>query len=274
MRLRGKTQNRELNEIYNTITPDARKAIQTSFYYLILKGQMLADMPTWLAAYDNALNEGLSDSKAVALADQAVVDTQGGGMVKDLALAQQGGAFQRLFTLFYSYFSATYNLNVEVLKGISVNNKAEFGRALVDLLTLNSLPVAINVLVAAMIGKYGDDEDFLKRLAKEQFGFLMNQSLFTREFAGILEGRGYEGPAGLRPISDIYRLGQAISNTAEDGEVNRTLLTQLNKVAGTLFHYPAIQLQRTVEGAKALWEGTTQNPLVLLRGPTKAERGE
>jgi hypothetical protein len=274
MRLRGKTQNRELNEIYNTITPDAQKAIQTSFYYLILKGQMLADMPTWLAAYDNALNEGLSDSKAVALADQAVIDTQGGGMIKDLALAQQGGTFQRLFTLFYSYFSATYNLNVEVLKGISVNNKAEFGRALVDLLTLNSLPVAINVLVAAMIGKYGDDEDFLKRLAKEQFGFLMNQSLFTREFAGILEGRGYEGPAGLRPISDIYRLGQAISNTAEDGEVNRTLLTQLNKVAGTLFHYPAIQLQRTVEGAKALWEGTTQNPLVLLRGPTKAERGE
>ncbi len=272
MRMRSKTQDRELNEIYNTINPDSRREIQAAFYYLIVKGQQLADIPTWLAAYDNALNDGASEKQAAALADQAVIDTQGSGMVKDLALSQQGNSFQRLFTLFYSYFSATYNLNVETIKGIQVKGKGEIGRAMVDLLILNSLPVAITLLVNMALGRYGEDEDLLKRLAKDQFAFLLNQSLFTREFIGILEQRGYEGPAGLRPIGDVYRLANAVSASVKNEEVSRSALVELNRVAGVLFHYPAVQLQRTVEGAKALWEGNTRNPLVLLRGPTKEER--
>jgi hypothetical protein len=272
MRLRAKTQDRELNEIYNTITPDARKEIQSTFYYLIIKGQQLADMPTWLAAYDNAINEGMSDDNAVTLADQAIIDTQGSGMIKDLALAQQGSAFQRLFTLFYSYAITTYNLNVETIKGIEVKGKGQIGRAMVDLLILNSLPVALTLLVNSLLGRYGEDEDLLKKLAKDQFAFLLNQSLFTREFIGILEQRGYEGPAGIRPIGDVYRLANAITSSVKNEEMSRTAWVELNRVAGVLFHYPAIQLQRTVEGAKALWEGNTRNPLVLLRGPTKEER--
>jgi len=58
----------------------------------------------------------------------------------------------------------------------------------------------------------------------------------------------------------------------DQGEVDRGLWTSANKVAGILFHYPSVQLQRTVEGAMSLWEGKTGNPAALIVGPSKEER--
>jgi len=45
------------------------------------------------------------------MADQAVLDAQGGGQVKDLAAIQRGGATQKLLTTFYGYFNTTFNLS-------------------------------------------------------------------------------------------------------------------------------------------------------------------
>lgn len=269
MRLRGKTMNRELNEIRNTIDPKMKTALMDSYFYLIQKGQMLADVPTWLGAYHKAREAGSTEAQAVALADQTVLDTQGGGMVKDLATVQRGGPLLKMWTTFYSYFNALWNMNVEAVKSTDFRSPTDIGRMMVDLLVLNSLPVAIQyALLTALRGGSGDDEEWYKELAKQQASYFLAQMVFVRELGGIFEGRNYEGPAGGRFFSEAYKLARQV----EQGELDRGLWTSANKVGGILFHYPSTQLQRTVEGAKSLWEGKASNPAVLIVGPSKDQR--
>jgi hypothetical protein len=144
------------------------------------------------------------------------------------------------------------------------------GRMMVDLLILNSLPVAIQyALVTAMRGGAGgDDDEWYKALAKQQMSYLLAQLVFVRELGGIMDGRNYEGPAGGRFFAESYKLAKQV----EQGELDRGFWVSANKVGGILFHYPAVQAQRTVEGMKSLWEGKTFNPAVLIVGPSREER--
>jgi hypothetical protein len=66
-------------------------AIEASYFYLIQKMQLVADIPTWLGQYHKAVEKGADEKSAVAQADQAVLDAQGGGQIKDLAGIQRGG---------------------------------------------------------------------------------------------------------------------------------------------------------------------------------------
>lgn len=270
MRLRGKTMNRELNEIRNTVDPKFQTALMDSYFYLIQKGQMLADVPTWLGAYHRAMDAKSSEDEAVRIADQTVIDTQGSGMVKDLANVQRGGPLLKMWTTFYSYFNALWNLNVETVKRTNFKSPTDMGRMMVDLLILNSLPVAIQyALVTAMRGGAGgDDDEWYKALAKQQMSYLLAQLVFVRELGGIMDGRNYEGPAGGRFFAESYKLAKQV----EQGELDRGFWVSANKVGGILFHYPAVQAQRTVEGMKSLWEGKTFNPAVLIVGPSREER--
>lgn len=73
---------------------------------------------------------------------------------------------------------------------------------------------------------------------------------------------GYTGPAGVRFFSEFGRLGQQIGQ----GEEDATFWKALNNSAGILFHYPAGQINRTIEGAMALADGSTDNVLALVAG--------
>ena len=71
-----------------------------------------SDLPTWNGAYAKALTENGGDIEAAARYADAVVErTQVGGAEKDLAAVQRGSELGKLMTMFYSYFSALYNLS-------------------------------------------------------------------------------------------------------------------------------------------------------------------
>jgi hypothetical protein len=160
-------------------------------------------------------------------------------------------------------------MNVETVKRTNFKSPADMGRMMVDLLVLNSVPVALQyALTTALRGGSGDDEEWYKQLTKQQLSYALAQLVFVRELGGIMDGRNYEGPAGGRFFAESYKLARQV----EQGEMDRGLWVTLNKVGGILFHYPSVQLQRTVEGMKSLWEGKTSNPAVLIIGPSKEER--
>lgn len=72
----------------------------------------LVSVPTWIAGYNNALAAGMDEADARYAGDKAVRQSQGAGGPKDLAAIQRGtgnwGEALKLFTMFYSYFSAQY----------------------------------------------------------------------------------------------------------------------------------------------------------------------
>jgi hypothetical protein len=286
---RGRTMQREINEVLNTIRAgDKVSAFKASYFTLIGKMQRTVDIPTWLGAYEKATdqlnlqNAGSADERkaieeqAAALADQSVLDAQSGGQLKDLAKVQRGSPLQKIFTNFYSYFSATYNLNVEAVRRTSFKSPSQVAMLATDLVLLNSVPVLFSVALKELLkGECGEDLECLtKKLGHEQLGFLFGQMVLLREMGVAIDvaaggqGFGYQGPAGLRFFADLYKLGQQ----ANQGDADMAFFKAANQVGGALLHYPAGQINATVEGIMAIEEGKVDGMGILpalVAGPPK-----
>lgn len=273
MKLRAQTINREINEIRNKVQGAKLTALEETYFYLIQKMQIVADMPTWLGQYEKTYaTSGIADpaaleAEAIAQADQAVRDAQGSGMTGDLARIQRGTALQKLFTSFYSYFSTTYNLTAERYNMTSFKNPLQVGRFAVDMLLLYVLPsVLVTLMKEALTGKDDDEDKLLEKVARDQLNYLLGSMVGLREAGAAINGfTGYQGPAGTRFFSELAKLGKQV----EQGEVDKALLKAISNTGGMLFHFPAGQVNRTVEGFLALKEGETENPLALLFGPPR-----
>src|SRR5438046_6779459 len=110
MRLRWKTQQRELNEVRNQVGLDRGKVsaavhdvlaragvdpavmpeIADSYFYAIRRIVQFAEIPTWIGGYEKAMADEKNDhARAVQLANQAVIDSMGSGQIKDLSAVQR-----------------------------------------------------------------------------------------------------------------------------------------------------------------------------------------
>jgi len=281
MRNRGITMQREVNEVLNTLRSGSKvSAVTGSYFTLIGKMQRTVDIPTWIGAYEKDLAEqgyeaaeneeerAKMEARAVAVADQTVIDTQSGGQIKDLASIQRGSPVQKLFTNFYSYFSATYNLNVETVRKTNFRDPASVGLMAVDLLLLNTVPVLFALALKQMTKgecEWDDTECLLEKAGQEQINFLMGQMIILREVAVAgqaligADTYGYQGPAGLRFFSDLYKLGTQV----EQGDADLAAFKAANSVAGALFHYPAGQINSTLDGILAIEDGRVEGVSIL-----------
>jgi hypothetical protein len=290
MRQRGQTANRDIAElrtslarsggwfdnILRTVSGDRleRDDITSSYLALIEVAQKMADMPTWIGGYEKFRSQGESEERAVALADQAVLDSQSGGQIKDLAKVQRGSPAFKLFTMFYSYGNLMFNQTVRVY-GRDWVHGGSVGQMLGNLSLLYLAPAALTVALAKAFGKADDDEAWYLAMGKETLATAMNTMVFVREFGplvtGKVGGRGYEGPSGTRFVSSVYKLGQQV----EQGKVDRGLVRATEDVGSILFKMPLGQVQRSIDGFVAIQEGKTKNPLALLAGaPKKKASGQ
>lgn len=282
MRLRGKTSQREINEIRNQITSKSplrkqvdkvvpapvSQAVADSFFVLIAKAQMLADLPTWIGQYEKSLEAGQTEERAAALADQAVLDSQGGGQIKDLSGIQRGSPLIKLWTNFYSYFNVTYNLLSDRTQELKRVGPADLPYYAVDVLMLTALPSILTTLMFTALRGSDDDweaEQLAKNIAKDGLNYGMGLMIGMREIGGALTGdAGYRGPAGARFFAEIANVGKQV----EQGEVDEALFRSINNTAGILLHYPAGQVDRTVRGTQAMAEGEA-GPLAPVVGPPR-----
>lgn len=282
MRLRGKTLQREINEIRNRIEKEgwfqdqlnkvaqvvgAEQApdVKNSYFWLIVKLQLLADVPTWIGQYEKSRAAGESEERAVALADQAVLDAQGGGQIKDLAAIQRGHPWWKLWTNFYSFFSTTYNRTHAAVSRTRWKSPASVGRLAVDMLLLYALPAALSTLLYELWRNEcdGDEECLARKLAKDQVTYVMGTIVGLRELQAMFQPYGYGGPAGARAISEVTKLGQQVAQ----GEIDEAFLRAANKTGGILFHYPAGQIDATARGVTALATGETERITAIGFGP-------
>lgn len=287
MRNRARTLNREVNEVQSIVQGkgEIREKLDALMFAPMQSLQLVADMPTWWGAYQKALADptlidaenGVDEATAIARADQAVLDSQGGGQIKDLARVQRGGNLQKLFTLFYGYFSAAYNLGVDQAKQTNFKSPLEVMGLAWDFLLLYSVPSVLASLLkdALMPSGSGDDdwETLAKKLVSEQISYLMGLMIGLREATGAIQyatgtkmfDTAYGGPAGLRFFQELDKLGKQIGQ----GELDRALARSAINVGGVLLHLPSAQINRTVDGVVAISEGKTENPAALLFGFSK-----
>ena len=283
---RNRTINREINEIRNRIAqPTLRRAalgpVEDTYFWLIGRMQMLADVPTWLGAYEKYMAVGVKgrmvdEKEAIALADQEVIDSQGGGQIKDLSAVQRGSPMFRLWLNFYSFFNVLWNNTVEVTKRTDFRDPASIARLASDLFMLYTLPVVLEFYIRqALLGGECDSGRDVRcvgqKLAQNHAGFFLGTLAGFREASGLAQGYyNYTGPP-------VVKLGKDAYNLAYKGLIEREydagFWRDLNRTAGVVLHYPASQIERTVEGFIALQEGKTNKPTAVLTGPPRNERG-
>jgi hypothetical protein len=269
---RARTQFRELNELRNMVQGDsvAMRRIKMGTYFLMMRMQRMVDVPTWIGAYEKALYEGRDEDTSIALADQAVIDSQGGGMLKDLSRVERGGAGLKLFTVFYGYMNTVYNM--AAVQTMTAKNK---GKLAADYAMLFVVPVALGQLIRkAMVPKTEDEPEDLeaiaRKLAAEQLSYLMGTMVIVREFGEIskivagAEGprMGYGGPAGLRAVGETYNF----ATQASQGEFDKAFRKSAVNLIGAFTGLPSAQINRTLDGLDALYEGETENVLAPATG--------
>lgn len=265
MRNRGNTRLREIREVAATINGAGkiRKFLNKYSYWLMMKMQQVVDTAIWHGALAKAMDSGKDLDTAIKLADQTVLDTQGGGQIKDLSAFERGSNTQKLFTVFYAYMNTA--LNQGFVEAKTQKSKAKLAA---NLMMIYVVPTALTALMKSALIPGDDDEDLAKKLAKEQISFLLGLFVGGREMAqlaNIMTGDrfyGYAGPSGLRPIDDTYKFAQQ----AAQGEIDHAFVRASINLLGDVFGIPSAQINRTIKGAEALQDDETDNPAALLMG--------
>ena len=265
MENRARTRFRELNEVRNSLRRQGRvkQQLYRWGYAPLLFFQQQVDVITWHGEYQKQLAAGMSEADAVALADQAVLDAQGGGELKDLSAIERDPT-GKIFTVFYSYMNTVLNLGIVTVKG-----RAGIGRKAAALLTLFTVPAIIDTLLGTMLtlGDDDDDETLGQKLVEGQIGYLMGLTVLTREASGAakalfdVDKGSYKGPTAFRFFDDLHKAAKQIGQ----GDMDEAMLTSIINLSGD-FGLPSAQINRSIKGIKALQEGKTDNPLALIVG--------
>ena len=225
--------------------------------------QMLVDVPTWQAAYQKSLAEGYDENRAIEIADQVVLDSQGGGHNKDRSLIHRNHPFA---TMFYSYFSSMENLWAESLSQQqlkTIKGQAGFLRDFTLLLAIPSLGQAL-----IFMSLRGDDwdkepEEWLKWILGSIGGTALGMFVWLRELSTLFSGFEYSGPPLARIINDAYRAVRTLgSDKAED---DSKIMAILGLVADCV-KIPFAQIRRSYNGWKAYIKGDSDMPTSILFG--------
>lgn len=265
MRLRAKTFNKELREIRGSVAgqSNAMRVIDAGLFAVMQKMQLVADVPTWVGQYEKSIAQGLDEDAAVAMADRAVLESQGGGSTKDLSEVQRK---HPMLTQFYSYFSVTLNLTAESTAATNFKNPRAVAGWLGDMALLLIIPAILpSMLMYALKGGGDDDEKaWAKRIAQWQLGYLMGMVVGVRELSGAVSGFDYAGPPVGRIVADLGKAGKQ----TDQGEMDEPAVMAYIKLMGTAFGIPVVQALRSYKGWKAWDEGQPgAGPQSALFGP-------
>lgn len=258
MRNRSKTMLREVADATRAVQVGGTLSkVQAAGFYPMMQVQRAVDTVTWLGAYEQALAKAEAagekgpeaDAKAVAIADQTVIDTQGSGRIGDLAGIQRGGEISKILTAFYSYFSVAANLQGSAIRRVAKDpaNAGKWGRLVTDTALAWALPAAMgSAIKSALQGDERDEEQRKSGAWREQVSYGMGMLVGLREASGLVEGHfGYSGPAGTRGLAALAKgVGEVF-----DGDLGKGDAKALSSLVGVFTGLPAVQINRLIDAA-------------------------
>lgn len=278
MRLRDQTFQREVAEQqrkFHKLSPVrdvSQRMVQASFALMAL-GQRAVDLPIWMAAFEKAggeiqaLREGrpvAALQEAVAIADQAVIATQGSGRIGDMAAAFRGSEWKKLWTTFTGFTSRTLSVAAESTGRTSFRSPEAVARWAADMLFVFWLPAVWSVAIQQALRGDEDDEEVWRSVLRETGALLLGPIPFLREGSGVVLGlHDYSGPAGAGFVQEGIRFLDQLGQ----GEADEGLGTAASRVAGIAAHLPTTQALESYRGLRAWLEGRAPPTAVLLGPP-------
>ena len=239
---------------------------------------MAITVPTWIAAYDRAIENGKESEDAVVEADSVVRLTMGSGAAKDLAEVQRGGEGWKLFTSFYTAFSAIYAQQALTIAAIR-DGRMTWGQVVSAAFYLWFLPSVLGELVAGR--GPDDDEDWWAWMAGEIAVYPAMSLILVRDAVSygqnIARGDFFDFTVpGLKVIETTVRaLVLPAVDLATHGEVKRSTVRAGFDAVGFWGKLPSRQVWITTEALYDLSTGQGEvqpQDLLLARPPERRAR--
>lgn len=273
MRDRTRTQFREVGEISSRINgaSTVMAKLQEAAYAPLTMVQLMVDIPTWFGAYEKALHEGHSDAEAVDLADWAVMNSQGSGRPGDLSAVERGNPWQKLFTVFYTFFNTA--LNLAVVSGKTQSTMKAAAQILTICILQPVLEYGIREAAASFLGQEDDDDEdefwvkHLKGAAIASLQFDAGMVWGVREFASAMSDYGYRGPTAMRKYTDSAKaLKDAQGILFEDKEFTERALRDFISALGSWTGIPVSPINKAIKGYNLIEEGESDSYFSLITG--------
>jgi hypothetical protein len=280
MRFRRENYDREVKQvlkaskgrIVGSLTTIKERTITEWGMQAIAEAQFFSvDLPVWTASYNRALRADPGDERgAIAYADRTVRRSQSSGDLIDLSAVQRQGKLTKLFTMFYTFFSALYailrGVGGDLMKNASTSPASAISRAATRAFVLLTLQaVGTGLIRGELPDLEPEDEDaegLLGYLAKETVLSALGTVPFVRDLStGALKGYGYSmSPAGIfgdafvKSVAAVDKL--TTEGFIEDAEYTALVrqLKPLILLGGTLTGIPSVQINRSLDGAAAYFD--------------------
>jgi hypothetical protein len=190
--------------------------------------------PTWIAKYEQAMDQHGDDRRAVVEADTAVAESVGSG--SDLHL---GGAFHstqaeltRTLTLFGSWFNAYYQRVYKSSEGFETFDKETFT-------TVFTMPMIVGTMSAMLVMDYPDedsDESWLEWTAKHTFSFMAGTVPLLRDLVSAFK---FSPKSPIAPIVELPKgLVREVSQTIEGNQGVGEAIVDTAKLATNIVPIP------------------------------------
>lgn len=193
------------------------EAVKANAFIFIQKMDAFVSRASWMAAYEEAIHNQMTEENAILHADRTVSRTQGNGLKIDLSAVEDSSEIIRAFSPMYTYFNAMYNL------GVRQRGRAQTGQISKAKFIENMFWIFMAVpIVEELILGADDDHEFnnedAARYGKAVAGYYAGQWFGVREFSSYIQyGMLFETPA-QRTVLAPFRLGGEVLNVTFDPE--------------------------------------------------------
>lgn len=233
-------------------------------YYGISALDMASALPTWMGAYNKAMHSGLAEQDAIYAADKSVRTAHGAGNIKDAPAIQRGSEFQKLFTMFYSFWSHFYNRQRDIARNAKLaGEKAmsgdvggaakDFSMVLARSLFYFILPQIIHAGLRSK-GKDEEDKSFATLAAEEiGLGFFAGIPVVRDVAHAAFLGKDYEATPAASIVKAFAATAKDLTAALgiRDGEASDRWVRHAVETAGYSFGLPLGQPAASVQ---FLWD--------------------
>lgn len=300
MASRQTTFNKDINDFYtdSTVGPvasrwgDFKKEIfGPASFWLMTKVQFYAaDVPTWMAGYEQGLKKfGNDEAKAIAHADGVVKRAQASGLFSDRSAIERGSLTRntrqndvvRLFTTLASYMFAKFNVAYErtavakrtiTEEGVSTKSAQEALSWTLDMAFLFTLEAVVTAVIKNQLPSGEEDDSWLKFLAKQTGLSVMGILPFVRDAASAVQGfsgGGAYGSAIEEASKGTWSAVKIAASPFAGNEVTKTDLKNVINGTGLALGLPSTQINRAVDAQLRANDGEDVSPLEYILGRFK-----
>jgi hypothetical protein len=230
---------------------------------------------TWMAEYKTRMAETPKDEpRAIALADQAVRDTQGTGQTVDKTLFQDKNEYVKVLSQYLSFFTRTYQMlrpSVANLHPIQdPQSMAALGKAFAMLVIL---PATTEALFRQAVRPSSDNDNspkfWLEKLGAANMEYALSSVFLGRELAGAFEGHGAQDPATMRSMTSLVGASKGFEHFLTNPDISGTgkVTRSALGLVGTYFGLPVTTIDHMVMGMVYDAKNGTADPRAPLFGP-------